>query len=843
MEELDLKELLSVFLKNKLIILLIVIVTTILGSIYSFYLVTPKYEASTTLILGRINNSTSETKTSTTDQITQSEISINSNLVSTYSELIKSRTLIQKVIDNLKLNLTESSVRNSISVSRISDTELIEITVKNADGELASKIANEIAKVFSSKVEEVYNISNVYIIDKAIASNTPYNINHVKDIVIAIFIGVVISGIYVLIYHLLDNTIKSETQIEKNIGLKNLINIPLEKKKDKKQNQNELITYLESKSLVSESFRTFRTNVQFSKSNSKGGKTFLVSSCFPSEGKSYISANLAITFAQIGKKVILVDSDMRMGRQAEIFKISKGVGLSNYISGLDRNGIEISEDIGRYIKETEITNLNLITAGSVPPNPSELLSSPKLQELIENLKSFYDIIIFDGAPIIPITDSLILARNLESTIIVTLYNKTKKDDLLKVKNDIEAVGGKIIGTCINCMPVNSSKKESKYYYYREEKSRRKISLKAKLYKIMNKIAWKTKCIKSKLKLLTSRKKIASLPGEVSSEFLETNKNIKINSQQVKNELMNKKATLKVEKIKEKQKEIENEKIEQKKQRGMEKKIQEEKRKEEIERQKNEQAKKQEEKAKLEEENKKKLEAKIKEKESLKAEKLKEKEKKLKEQQAREEEKQKIKALIQEGKAKEKEQAKKIREEKIKIAKENCKKFAEKVNKKIKEELDKAKEKSNNIAKIAKNKFDSKSEEFKKKYDEYFKKKAKERFEHEQIKEKLNEEKRIEFEKNQKIKQEEYEKKQKRKIAEQEKLKMEREELKKQKEIEQEKLRMEREELKKQKEIEQERLRKEKEDEKAKEKEKENAKLTDEYIEENLYPKTKNTKLF
>ena len=836
MEELDLKELLSVFLKNKLIILLIVIVTTILGSIYSFYLVTPKYEASTTLILGRINNSTSETKTSTTDQITQSEISINSNLVSTYSELIKSRTLIQKVIDNLKLNLTESSVRNSISVSRISDTELIEITVKNEDGELASKIANEIAKVFSSKVEEVYNISNVYIIDKAIASNTPYNINHVKDIVIAIFIGVVISGIYVLIYHLLDNTIKSETQIEKNIGLKNLINIPLEKKKDKKQNQNELITYLESKSLVSESFRTFRTNVQFSKSNSKGGKTFLVSSCFPSEGKSYISANLAITFAQIGKKVILVDSDMRMGRQAEIFKISKGVGLSNYISGLDRNGMEISEDIGRYIKETEITNLNLITAGSVPPNPSELLSSPKLQELIENLKSFYDIIIFDGAPIIPITDSLILARNLESTIIVTLYNKTKKDDLLKVKNDIEAVGGKIIGTCINCMPVNSSKKESKYYYYREEKSRRKISLKARIYKLLNKIAWKAKCIKSKLKLLTSRKKIASLPGEVSSEFLETNKNIKINSQLVKNELMNKRETVKVEKIKEKQKEIENEKIEQKKQQAKEKKIQEE-----IERQKNEQAKKQEEKAKLEEENKKKLEAKIKEKESLKAEKLKEKEKKLKEQQAREEEKQKIKALIQEGKAKEKEQAKKIREEKIKIAKENCKKFAEKVNKKIKEELDKAKEKSNNIAKIVKNKFDSKSEEFKKKYDEYIKKKARERLEHEQIKEKLNEEKRIEFEKNQKIKQEEYEKKQRRKIAEQEKLKMEREELKKQKEIEQERLRMEREELKKQKEIEQERLRKEKEDEKAKEKE--NAKLTDEYIEENLYPKTKNTKLF
>ncbi len=839
MEELDLKELLSVFLKNKFIVLLIVIFTTILGNIYSFYLVTPKYEASTTLILGRINNSTSKTTTTTTDQITQSEISINSNLVSTYSELIKSRTLIQQVIDNLKLNLSETSVRNSITVSRISDTELIEITVKNEDGELASKIANEIAKVFSTKVEEVYNISNVYIIDKAIATNVPYNINHIKDIVIFMFIGIVISGVYILIYHLLDNTIKSESQIERNIGLKNLINIPFENKKGKKQNQNELITYLESKSIVSESFRTLRTNVQFSKSNLKGGKTFLISSCFPSEGKSYISANLAITFAQIGKKVILVDSDMRRGRQAEIFKISNGIGLSNYISGLDRNGMEISEDIGRFIRETEISNLNLITAGSIPPNPSELLSLPKLQELIESLKSFYDIIIFDGAPIIPITDSLILARNLESTIIVTLYNKTKKDDLIKVKNDIEAVGGKIIGTCINCMPVNSSKKESKYYYYREEKSKSKITLKARIYKIFNKIVWKCKSIKTKLKLLTKRKKIATLTGEVSTEFAK-------NSKKEEKILTTRKEKIKKD-IELNAKIQENKAIEQTKR--QEKMASKNELKNNIQQsnlnEKNDLKHKEAEKEKIENQKKeqdkiREQEEKLKAKETLKAEKEKEKQRKLKEQQEKNVEKQKIKDLMKEGKAKEKEQNKKNKEEKKKIAKEHFNEFKEKSSKVLKSELEKLKENGNNFVQKVKEILKSKSEELNKKYDEYITKKAKERLEQERIKlekEEQKKQKAIEEEKE-RIERENI---RKQKEIEFEKIKLEKEELRRQKEIEFEKWKLEKEEIKKQKAIEQEKIRQEREAEKAKEKE--DAKLTDEYIEENLYPKTKNTKLF
>ena len=793
MEELDLKELLALFWKKKWIILLIVLIITVIGLVYSFYFIEPKYESSTTLILGRINASSENGDVlNDGEEITQSEISINSNLVATYSELIKSKTLIQKVIDNLGLDLSEQAVRNSITVSRISETELIEIKVRNSDMNLASEIANEIAVVFSEKIEEIYNISNVYIIDRAVPAEAPYNINHIKDIGISITIAVIISIGYILIIHLLDNTIKNENEIEKVIGLKNLINIPLEKEKGKKESQNELITYQDSKSIVSEAFRTLRTNVQFSNTNAKEGKTFLVSSCFPSEGKSYVSANLAITFAQIGKKVILVDADMRRGRQSKVFKIPNCIGLSNYISNLDENGLEINYELNKFIYETSISNLNLITAGTVPPNPAELLASGKFSDLIEELKKYYDIIIFDGAPIIPITDSLILARMLESTILVALYNKTKKEDLLKVKNDIEAVGGKIIGTCINCVPVSSSKKNSRYYYYKEDSEvnkKKKVKIRDIFLKFYSLIVLKIKKFINKIKELTGKNKIPRLPASKP----------KMVSIEIKAKNSNFYKPLEIVKQKEKdfkeisQKQLNNQKLDTKS--------------EEVE---------------------------ILNKKALKEKRLEEKEKQLKQ---KEEEKKKQDELEQKEKQENLEQIQKEEVEKEQKRKEKI----ENKKKILKEGLSKVKNKiTQNFEKIEE-KFKVFYKKSKENYDIFLEKQAKKKIENEEKKEKLLEEKKIQKEELKKIREVHLEEQKKMKEEKQEKLKLEKEEQRKQKEVEQEKLKQEREEQRKQKEIEQEKLKLEREEEKAKEKEE--AKLTDEYIEENLYPKTKNTKLF
>ena len=226
----------------------------------------------------------------------------------------------------------------------------------------------------------------------------------------------------------------------------------------------ELIVQNDPKSPVSEMFRTLRTNIQFM-NTSKNLKTLLITSTISGEGKSLITANLAATFAQANKKVVLIDCDMRKGRQHSIFGTNSRPGLSNYLSGISSDGDDSDDDLSKYIKGTEIPNLYLFPAGNVPPNPSELIASEKMINLLKELSELSDIIILDGTPSLIVTDSVILSRFVDSTIIVTAQNKTKIDDLNKVKKDIDNVGGKIAGVVINKIEVSNKQIQDRYYYY------------------------------------------------------------------------------------------------------------------------------------------------------------------------------------------------------------------------------------------------------------------------------------------------------------------------------------------------------------------------------------------
>lgn len=226
----------------------------------------------------------------------------------------------------------------------------------------------------------------------------------------------------------------------------------------------ELIVQRDPKSPISEVFRTLRTNIQFMNTN-KNLKTLLLTSTVPEEGKSLVAANLAATFAQANKRVVLIDCDMRKGRQHNLFGTSPRPGLSNYLSGISDSGEDSEEDLAKYIRSTEVENLYLIPAGNVPPNPSELIASEKMVKLLKELEDICDIIILDGTPSLIVTDAVILSRVVDSTLIVTAQNKTKLDDLNKVKRDIDNVGGKIAGVVINKVEVNSKQYQDRYYYY------------------------------------------------------------------------------------------------------------------------------------------------------------------------------------------------------------------------------------------------------------------------------------------------------------------------------------------------------------------------------------------
>ncbi len=224
MEELDLRELFYLFWNKKAEIALITLVLMIIGVIYSYFFVTPVYTAVTSIVLVQSSGSSGQSETSA---ITSADLTINSKLVSTYGEIIKKNKVLDQVAEKLHLGEDEiNKIKNRISVSSVKDTEVIDIAVTDEDPNFAAQVTNEIALVFSDVVKEIFNTDNVYSLDKAEAEKTTTNVNHVKDIAIFTFIGLVLSAIYVLIYNMLDNTIKTEQDIDKCTGLYILTSIP-----------------------------------------------------------------------------------------------------------------------------------------------------------------------------------------------------------------------------------------------------------------------------------------------------------------------------------------------------------------------------------------------------------------------------------------------------------------------------------------------------------------------------------------------------------------------------------------------------------------------------------------
>lgn len=205
------------------------------------------------------------------------------------------------------------------------------------------------------------------------------------------------------------------------------------------------------KSVVSEAYRTLRTNIQYS-SFDKKIKTILVTSAEAAEGKSTVSGNLALAFAQNENKVIIIDCDLRKPSVHKNFKISNLSGLSEVLIGK----AELKD-----VVQHRNNNLDVLTSGKIPPNPAEMLSSSVMTNLIEKLKGDYDIVILDSAPIGAVTDAQILSTKVDGTILVTRAERTKREAVLEAKNSLEKVGANILGCVLHA--VENTK--GKYYYY------------------------------------------------------------------------------------------------------------------------------------------------------------------------------------------------------------------------------------------------------------------------------------------------------------------------------------------------------------------------------------------
>ncbi len=220
MEEINLSEVYSYFKTKILWILIAVVVIVILGNVYTIFTRTPMYQSNTTIVL------VGESK----DGYNQTESQLNQNLIGTYSQIIKSRKVLNQVIENLKLKMTTQELAQTIQTSSVEDTEIIQITVENENAKDAQKITDEVASVFAKEIKDIYNLENVEIIDKAELAKDPYNVNYLKDNVIYLVISLVLSFGVVFVMYYFDTSIKSSEVVEEKLGLTVIGIVPKEER-------------------------------------------------------------------------------------------------------------------------------------------------------------------------------------------------------------------------------------------------------------------------------------------------------------------------------------------------------------------------------------------------------------------------------------------------------------------------------------------------------------------------------------------------------------------------------------------------------------------------------------
>jgi capsular exopolysaccharide synthesis family protein len=472
MEEIDLKEFLKYLRKYIWMMLVAVVVFVGATAFYDCNIKTKLFKSTTTVVLNNGNSA----KTAQEDLTT---VNLNQKLVTTYSELVKNRTVLQRTIDRLvskgelaEGELTYEELRSKISIKNVDDTEILMISVEDANAERATLLANRIAHDFENVVEEKFGQKNVKQFDQAVVPEAQSNDTTVRDIAIAAMVGIFgVTAIAFLIFYF-DDTVKYSKNLEKELNAP-IVGKIVRNTAANKKGSSELVVADMPKAGTSEAIRALRTNLSFS-SIDKGLKSLLISSVNASEGKSFVSSNLAVAYAQAGYKVLLVDCDLRKGRLHRIFGLKNKDGFSNML--IDTR----AKSYKKYIKDTDIENLWVITRGVCPPNPSEILGSNRANELVEALKEKYDIVLFDGAPCGGLSDSIVASKFADAVALVCMDGRTNRTDLLGVIEDLKRVEAPFAGVIMNNIKRSGSSYYNYYNYYEKEPSKKAKLLKRDL---------------------------------------------------------------------------------------------------------------------------------------------------------------------------------------------------------------------------------------------------------------------------------------------------------------------------------------------------------------------------
>ncbi|MFH1351241.1 MAG: polysaccharide biosynthesis tyrosine autokinase [Pseudomonadota bacterium] len=394
---------------------------------------------------------------------------------------------VNRVISSLKNEYRvalarENSVKAALAKQKVEALELnqkaIEYGVLRREAEGAKQMYELLIKRFKeASVTEDMRTGNIRIVDRAEVPKKPVKPRKQLNILLAIIVGLVTGIGLAFFFEYLDNTIKVPEDVKQYLKIPYLGPVPaiaMETEGNPHGEQiPELVTLHSPKSTASEAYRGIRTSILFSSAESEP-QVILVSSAGPREGKTISTINLAVTMAQSGSKVIILDCDMRRPKVHKIFDIPRDQGMTNLLVG--------NMEIKSAIFNTPIPNLDVIPCGPIPPNPSEILGSSRMTKLLEILKKNYTRILIDTPPITAVTDAVVLSKSVDGVVIVIRTNETAREIIQNGLSQLKSVGSNVLGAILNGVVMGRDSYyyyQYYYYYYGEDGEKKKQSRRKK----------------------------------------------------------------------------------------------------------------------------------------------------------------------------------------------------------------------------------------------------------------------------------------------------------------------------------------------------------------------------
>ncbi|QIX25503.1 polysaccharide biosynthesis tyrosine autokinase [Nocardioides sp. JQ2195] len=459
----DFKDLLRTARRRWKTIVALLLIALVAAGAYSF-LVTPKYESNARVFISTDVEDSSEA-------IAASLVS--SGRVSSYADLATSREIMEKVIGELNLEESPSELADMIKAEVEPLTVIIDITVNHPDPKIAQAIAQSEAEQLTKYITRIDAPNRAATpIRATVADPASYNAEPVSprtllNLAVAGLIGLVIGCGVAVLREITDNTVKTAEDIRKITETGVVANIGF----DSDVPTHPLLTDLNGFAPRAEAFRVLRTNLDYLDLDAQP-KSFVITSALPGEGKTTTSTNLAIALAQAGRRVLLVDGDLRRPRVAGLLGLEGKVGLTTVLVG--------KSSLVDSIQQHGDTGVDFLGGGPIPPNPTEVLQSNATRDLIRKMRDMYDVVIIDAPPLLPVADAAILARAADGALMVIRHGKTTKEQLHDACQRIDQVDARLYGVVVNMAPRRGQ--QDYYYYYADEtdpaiKSGRWVSLK------------------------------------------------------------------------------------------------------------------------------------------------------------------------------------------------------------------------------------------------------------------------------------------------------------------------------------------------------------------------------